>query len=540
MDVNQVILNFLSENKGYLIAYIIFMLAYPISSVLLPKYYGEVVEQLKSDQNPNFKVVVFILLFTTVMYTILDYIDAVFMPKLQAYVRTHIVSTILEKYKNNHEEQELGKLISKIVKFPMVVRNLVDTFRNYIVPLVLVLIGIVIRYTIIDKRLGAFALSGILISFLIIIPKFCQCLNTSLESDDVADDVNEDVSEIFDNLMDIYSMNTTKKELDNLDKREQEVINKYKITYDCSNLLKMITNFLSIIVFFGIIVYAYQLFRKKQLDVVGMVNITITGMFVISKIGSLAAQIPDLIFNLGTYIHTRNYLGNLDLDIHNKENFDVKDGKLSFDNININYGNKHVLKNFNLQVNPGQSVAIIGKIGSGKSSLVKALLKLIPYEGTIKVDDLDIAEYDPNAVRGKILYVRQNPIPFNRSLYDNIIYGNDYVTKETVIDMFKKYDLNSFFEHKLDDKVGKKGGKLSGGQRQMIFLLRVLLSKNPVIILDEPTSSLDEKSAAYVWKLLEEILKNRTVLLITHDPKLGKLCNKQINITDHINSNLKQ
>lgn len=532
MDVNKVLLKFLGENKGFLIAYVIFMLAYPITSVLLPKYYGEVVDQLKNNKSPNFKIVIIILIFTTVMYTILDYLDAIFMPKLQAYVRRYIVSTVLQKYKDHHEEQELGKLISKIVKFPLVVRSLVDTFRNYLIPLCLVLVGVVVRYMTIDKRIGSFALLGLSITFLIIIPKFCQCLNTSLESDDMADNVHEDISELFDNLMDIYSMNTTNKELENLEKRQQEVIDKYKVTYDCTNLLKIFINFLVIFVFFGIIVYSYQLFRRKELGVVGMVNVTITGMYIINKIGSLAGQMPDFVFNLGAYMHTRNYLGNLDLDTHNKENFDVKNGKLTFDNININYGKKKVLKDFNLNVDPGQSVAIIGKIGSGKSSLVKALLKLIPYEGTIKVDDQDISEYDPNAVRGQILYVRQNPIPFNRSLYDNIVYGNDHVTKKTVLDMFKKYDIDGFFDHKLEDKVGRKGSKLSGGQRQMIFLLRVLLSKNPIIILDEPTSSLDEKSANYVWKLLEEILKTRTVLLITHDPKLGKLCHKEINISE--------
>lgn len=532
MDVNKLLLKFFKKHINFIIGYVIFMIAYPITSVILPKYYGQVVDDLKSNKKPNFIPVVVMLLVTIGLYTILDYMDAVFMPKLQSYIRTYIVKVVLENYKEKYEEQELGTLMSKIVKFPIIVRSIVGQFRNNILPLCLVFVAVVIRFMMVDRTIGMMVLFGLLICGLVIGVQFCKCLNIALETDNVADSGNENIAELFDNLLDIYSMNTMEKEMEKLENNQKEIAERYKKTYNCSNTLKIYINFLAVIIFFSIIYYAYTLFRNKKMNIPDMVNVTITSMYIISKMGSLAGEIPDLVFNVSGYIHTKRFLGDID-DNNKEEDFEINNGKVSFENVDISYGNKKIINDFNLEIKSGESIAIIGRIGSGKSTIVKALLKLIPYEGKIELGGYDISKIDGNKVRSKILYIRQNPIPFNRTLYDNIVYGVDNVSEKEVKDLLNKYNLFDFFDHKLDDKVGRKGGKLSGGQRQMIFLLRVLLSKNPVVILDEPTSSLDEKSAKYIWKILEDILSTRTVLLITHDNKLGDLCDRKINISDY-------
>lgn len=530
MDINKLIQEFLRDNKKFLIAYILFMLAYPVTSVILPKYYGQIVDDLKENKQPQFKLILILIIVTNSMYLIMDKIDTIFIPKLQAYVRVNIVKVILENYEDKFEEQELGVLISKIVKLPLIIRDLARSIRNYIVPIVLVLFLIIIRFMMIDKKLGALALTGILVGFSVLTPMFMNCLKISSDMDESTDSVHEDISELFENMLDIYSMNTTKKELQGLEGKQQEIIDRYKKTFNSTNTFRSVLTVFTIVVFIGIVIYGYQLYRRKEINMALMINVVVTSMYIINKLGSFSGEVPDLVFNLGSYIRIQSYLSKLNLKPPKKENFQAKKGEVVFTDVGIKYGEKEVLKNFNMIVKPRESVAIVGKIGSGKSSIVKSLLKLIPYSGYIMIDGVDISTLEPMTVRSQILYVRQNPLPFNRTLYENISYGNDKITEKDVEHIFSKYDLNTFFEHKLEDKVGKRGGKLSGGQRQMIFLLRILLNENPIVILDEPTSSLDEKSSKYVWKMLEDILKSRTVLLITHDTKLAKLADREVRI----------
>lgn len=530
MNIDKLILEFLKDNKKYLIFYIIFMVAYPIAAVFLPKYYGIIVENLKNNEKPKFHIVIFLLIMVNLMYFSLDKLDTVFIPRLQAYVRVNIVKIILENYKDNFQEQEIGSLISKIVKLPIIIRDLVRQIRNYIIPLFFILGTITVQFSVIDKRLGMITISGIIFGILILIPLAKNCLETSVKMDNETDSVHENISELFDNLLDIYSMNTYEDEMKNLEKIQQKVINRYKKTYVYANKFRLIMNVWGIALFLFLISYAYKLYQKKDIKIAKMINVVVSGMYIIQKLGSFSAETPDIIFNIGTYLITKRYIEKLDIKIYKNEKFTINNGTVNFENISINYGTKRILTNFNLNIDSKQTIAIVGKIGSGKSSIAKALLKLIPYDGNIYIDNKNINNIDPCTIRSQILYVRQNPIPFNRSLYDNIVYGNKNVNKNTVANIFNKYNLYNFFNHDLDSLVGKKGSKLSGGQRQIIFLLRVLFSKNPIIILDEPTSSLDDKSCNYVMKILDDIIKTRTVILITHDNNLAKIANKIIKL----------
>jgi len=518
------------ENKKYIVMYIVLMLVYPMTSVVLPKYYGKIVSEFQNGEKINVTTPAILIIIVFVMFTMLNRLDKEFVPRLQAYIRLNVVKEIFENYKDKFEEQELGVLISKIVKLPILVRDLMYHIRNYVVPLVVDLPFVLAEFTIIDPGLGLIVACGIIASILVLIPKFLKCLQISLETDHESDSVHEQISELFENMLNIYSMNTQSEEIGKLEKCQDDVIKSYKSTIDCTNSLKMCANSMSLIITGCVLVYIYQLYRCNKIDMGDITSIGITGMYMFTSLGKLSGEIPAMIFDLGAYIHIQKYLDSLSPSNHIYKNFNIKDGQITFRNVNISYGDKQVLKNFNITLKPKESIAIIGQIGSGKSSLAKALLKLIPYEGNILVDDNDISEINPDELRSQILYVCQNPLPFNRTLYENIVYGNNDITKEKVRDIFRKYELDQFFNHDLDTKVGKKGGYLSGGQRQMIFLLRVLLTQKPIIILDEPTSSLDDKSSKYIMKMLDDILRNRTVLLITHDSDIGNLATKKLEL----------
>ena len=533
MNVDKLIQDFLKENKQFLVAYIFFMIAYPLTSVLLPKYYGQLFDDLKERKPLRYKPALILLVTTNVMYTILDKIDSVFLPKLQKYVRTHIVQVVLQNYKDKFQEQEIGTLISKIIKLPIVIRELARQIRNYIVPISLILVVTVVRFMAIDKRIGAFALLGISTIIGLLTPLVHRCIRIASDVDEGADTIHEDISELFDNLMDVYAMGTYDKEMSALERSQTESVRLYRHSFDCSNRLRVSMNFFGILLFISLAVYSYRLYTRKEMSLVNMMNIVLTSKYIISKIGSLSGEMPDLLFNLGSYIRTQEFLEKFTDDSNNTatEKYKFPSGRIVYKGVGVAYGEKKVVADFNLVVEPGESIALVGKIGSGKSSLVKALLKLVSYTGKIYIDEKDVANLDSSSVRSQVLYVRQNPLPFNRTLYENIVYGNEGVTKDEVLGLFAKYDLHSFFRHSLDSPVGKKGGKLSGGQKMVMFLLRVMIqNKKKIVIIDEPTSSLDRSTALKVIEIIKDVTKKQTTIIITHDEKVSSVVGRVVNL----------
>ena len=437
MNLNQHILNFFKANATYVIVYFIFMLAFPITAVFLPKYYGKLLDNIKNEEPLQYKTILCLLILTNIMYITLDSIDAVFIPKLQSFIRTNIVKIILEGYKDRFEEQEVGILISKIIKLPMVTTELFHAVRNYIMPLLFIIVMVLIRFTIINKKLGIATTIGVLSAFIVIIPLSKTCIRIASETDEEADISHEDIAELFENLMDIYSMDTYDKEMKLLEEKQKIVINRYKKSYNISNSLRIFTNLFFIIFFISISGYAYNLYTNDKLILDDLVNVVLTSKYVISKVGSFTGEIPELIFNIGIYLRTQEYLLKLKKEhkVNNNitEEYNKSNSIVNYQNVSIKYNNKYIIKNFNLTIYPNESVAIIGKIGTGKSSLVKCLLKLAPYEGDIYFQNENIKTLDSSDIRSSVLFIRQNPLPFNRSLYDMIVYGNVMMLQEKML-----------------------------------------------------------------------------------------------------------
>ena len=168
----------------------------------------------------------------------------------------------------------------------------------------------------------------------------------------------------------------------------------------------------------------------------------------------------------------------------------------------------------------------MGSIGSGKSTIGKLLMGLQqPTKGGIFIGGKDIREIGLEKLRDMIEYVPQTPSLFNRTLWENLSYGfkEGEVTEETFLNILRELEMNEIadiFASRMHQSVGKKGSFLSGGQRQIVWLLRCLVKKSKIVILDEPTSALDEENRDRVIKLLQSLKHKKTLLVITHDKDL--------------------
>lgn len=194
--------------------------------------------------------------------------------------------------------------------------------------------------------------------------------------------------------------------------------------------------------------------------------------------------------------------------------------QIEFRHVSFRYGQQWVLKDINLVIPKGKTVAIVGQSGSGKSTM----LDLIPryydvQEGEVLIDGINVKDLGVHDLRQLIGNVNQEAILFNDSFYNNIAFGVENATPEEVENAAKIANAHDFImasEHGYDTNIGDRGGRLSGGQRQRVSIARAILKNPPILILDEATSALDTESERLVQDALERLMKTRTTIAVAH------------------------
>ena len=200
-------------------------------------------------------------------------------------------------------------------------------------------------------------------------------------------------------------------------------------------------------------------------------------------------------------------------------------GKIKFVNVDFSYGDSEedfplVLENLNFTIEPEERIALVGPTGCGKTTLVKLILSLYdPEKGKILLDGRDIRELPTDTLRKHIAYVEQDTYLFPRSIKENIRFGNPEASDEKIKEVAKLAQVDDFVKKlpkKYDTIVGERGTKLSGGERQRVSIARALLTDPNVVILDDSVSAIDSKTEEKIGKAIENILRNRTTIIITH------------------------
>ncbi len=212
-----------------------------------------------------------------------------------------------------------------------------------------------------------------------------------------------------------------------------------------------------------------------------------------------------------------------------KDNFE---SKIEISNINFKYEDENVLKDFSLEVVKGQTVALVGQSGSGKSTIANLLTRFYDVnEGSIQIDGIDLKQLNLQSLRGLIGLVTQDSILFNDSIRANIALGKEDATDEEIVEALKianAYEFVKELPNGIHTNIGDSGNKLSGGQKQRLSIARAVLKNPPIMILDEATSALDTESEKLVQVALENMMQNRTSIVIAHRLSTIQKANKII------------
>lgn len=196
-------------------------------------------------------------------------------------------------------------------------------------------------------------------------------------------------------------------------------------------------------------------------------------------------------------------------------------GRVTFERVSFNYATRvDTLKDISFEVKPGQVIAIVGPTGAGKSTLMGLIPRFYdPQQGRILIDGTDVRKLTVRSLREQISLVLQEPLLFGGSIADNIRYGRLDATMDEIIEAAKAANAHDFImalPHGYETELGERGTKLSGGERQRIAVARAFLRDAPILILDEPTSSIDSKTEAVILDALEDLMVGRTTFMIAH------------------------
>jgi subfamily B ATP-binding cassette protein MsbA len=194
--------------------------------------------------------------------------------------------------------------------------------------------------------------------------------------------------------------------------------------------------------------------------------------------------------------------------------------QIEFRHVSFRYGEQWVLRDINLIIPKGKTIAIVGQSGGGKSTLVDLIPRYYDVqEGEVLIDGINVKDLGIHDLRQLIGNVNQEAILFNDSFRNNISFGVDTATDEQIAEAAKianAYDFITQSEHGFDTNIGDRGSRLSGGQRQRVSIARAILKNPPILILDEATSALDTESERLVQDALERLMKTRTTVAIAH------------------------
>lgn len=332
------------------------------------------------------------------------------------------------------------------------------------------------------------------------------------------------ITDSFDNILNVKSFSNKKYEQSLIKQQTKLVYSKEKELYKNKILYESLRTLLSSPLLLINIILSVKL-HGGGLITIGDISFVVTMSYsIVKSIKYFNEEISAMVDQYGIIKQSLDIM-NKPLEVLNMKDastLKISNGKIEIKDISFEYEeDKNVLSHFSLSIKPNQKLGIVGYSGSGKSTLVNLLLRFYDVnDGGIYIDNQNIKEVTQESLRRNISYIPQEPILFHRTIRENILYGKLDATEEELIEATTKaccYDfITNTLENGFNTLVGERGIKLSGGQRQRIAIARAILKNSKILILDEATSALDSITEKEIQIALNNLMKDKTVIVIAH------------------------
>ena len=335
--------------------------------------------------------------------------------------------------------------------------------------------------------------------------------------------------ETLQNIETVKTMSMNGKQQWEFEESTGEIAEKSLKTRMLSSSIPYITNLLIQLNTVAVVFFGVYLIKDFELTMGGLIATVILTSRAVGPMGQAASLITNYSDARSSYDALSSIISQ-EMERPEEEEFVERpnfSGKIEFRNVTFSYPDSEVpaLKNVSFIINPGEKVAIIGKIGSGKSTIEKLILKLYePTEGSILIDDIEISQIDPADLRRSISYVPQDINLFRGTIKENIISSDLHPDIGDIVYAAQISGVDDFVrEHPrgYEMLVGERGAGLSGGQRQSVGVARALMQKSSIILMDEPTNAMDQTTESQIIRKLKYEFKKETIILVTQ--KMGIL-----------------
>lgn len=515
---------FIKAHPNFFIINLLLMFLVPINEVFMSKLYGRLFDAIQKNVFTinHFNVILLTIVFLQLGFAFSDYFNSKQMTAFQEFCKKQLLKIVFEKFEKNKEEPKPHDVMNKILRTQHIFADWYSKIFGYLIPVIIQIIITVYFFSTIDTRLALYIFCLVTIFTLFLTNTTSMCNENSDKMDTTLTNVHDEIGDILVNYISVYKEQSFKDEMAKL----SVLFNKYRFyhnnTIKCTIKYRLLLS-ITIIVFVSMFVRrCYVLLINKQIKNEVFYSVFMILANLISNIVYMIDVHRDMIFDWGliknsgfeTPIQKIKYVNHKCDNRRNNENAILDIVDLSF-----KYKSKKhfTLKKINLVVMPRERVAITGHIGSGKTTLMKIILKMLyPTSGSVYLKNRCIYDIRTKEYFKNVGFMPQNCILFKRSIIDNIMYDNEILLESDVHDIIKKYKLEKHFKNGMHISTDS----LSGGQRQLVWFLRIYFKNPELIILDEPTASLDKETKDLFIHLMNTLLKEKTIIIITHDPYL--------------------
>ena len=547
------ILDFLQQNKLWVaITIITTLICNPIEMIVLSDLFSHFTTAVNKLEYKNSITILMkiagLSVFVDTVYMVSNYYDKIYYPMMEKFIRFSLIDVIFKNIEVNYEKEDISNHIIKALKIPNTVTSFTGRFIYWVVTFVLTSIVILGYIIYLDPLIGAMTL---LVFVLFFIAYYYILMDTKSTSEHRENEEKNLMTNIDDVLSNSISIICTKKIKD-----EREFLTNKHSIYDEAHETQLWSTSkggyaMSVIITMILVAYVYvilRLYKNHKIDSGNTIKVIIIMLFFVRYIKTSSQGSIRVISEYGKLAENELDIRNLLVEkadaTGHKTDIPIT-GDIEFKNVSFRYAvpaletgppaedHPKTLDNVSFKINPRDRVAIIGTNGSGKSTIIKLLSGFFkPTEGQILFDGEDSRNINREYLRSKLSIVSQKVVLFNRSVLDNICYATN-TPKEEVVKILDRLKIMNVFKklpQGLDTMAGARGEKLSGGQRQIIYLLRSYLSNKPITIMDEPTAAVDAFHKKYVVQMMDEMAKNTTMIVVTHDSEFAASFHKKIYI----------
>lgn len=524
--------DFLRHNVGSLTIDALFLLAIPINEILLPHLYGKIVSAIQKKANflGLISAAVSIILLAKLASNLHDLHNARFEPRMEAHIRERLVQRVLDNHRGQHKEIPVGDLITQLSRAPRVTMNWFTRIKDYILPYTLTF-GVQALYFFRQDALLGLTLAVVMVVVLVMLgaaPRTCS--SSAWLRDGIGSQVYRLIEELVNHMVPIFTSDRQAQELQGLHELEAQYTRANVKNVNCIVGLKMAALPVLCVFLVTFVVRCTRLLRGGLLKTSAFVS-----MF--TMILTMTGTLNWLVDIMHDVVNDSSFLRYMNMDLKAtspkdppacKPRTDAGVPALVVSGVHLDLEGRAVLRDVSMQVGAGEKVALVGEIGSGKSTLLRVVAGLLtPRMGCVYVHGAAASWED---LARLVSYVPQSAVLFNRSLYENLVYGND-VTRADLDAFLGTYSVMEEMNHfGLDESVGKNGTRLSGGQRQLVWCVRAIMGKADILLLDEPTASMSMSAKRLLMRMLNG--SGKTAVIVTHDELMKKFCTRHIRMQE--------